>query len=50
QPKYRYDHKWQPGDILLWDNRCLIHSVNTDYPLGQTRKHQRILLKGTRPV
>jgi len=50
QAKYRYDHAWQPGDILLWDNRCLIHSVNTDYPAGQTRRHQRILLKGTRPV
>jgi taurine dioxygenase len=50
QPKYRYDHAWRPGDILLWDNRSLIHSVNTDYPVGQTRKHQRILLKGTRPV
>ena len=50
QPKYRYDHAWRPGDILLWDNRCLIHSVNTDYPIGQKRAHQRILLKGTRPV
>ena len=50
RPKYRYDHAWRPGDIVLWDNRCLIHSVNTDYPVGQTRRHQRILLKGTRPV
>lgn len=50
QPKYRYDHAWQPGDILLWDNRCLVHSVNTDFPVGEKRVHQRILLKGTRPV
>ena len=50
QPKYRYDHAWRPGDILLWDNRCLIHSVNTDFPVGQRRIHQRILLKGARPV
>ncbi|UCH47815.1 MAG: TauD/TfdA family dioxygenase [Betaproteobacteria bacterium] len=50
QPKYRYDHQWQTGDILLWDNRCLIHSVNTDFPVGEPRIHQRILLKGTRPV
>ena len=50
QPKYRYDHAWRPGDILLWDNRCLIHSVNTDFPVGEKRLHQRILLKGTRPV
>jgi len=50
QPKYRYDHSWRHGDILLWDNRCLVHSVNTDFPVGQPRVHQRILLKGTRPV
>jgi taurine dioxygenase len=50
QPKYRYDHSWRSGDILLWDNRCLVHSVNTDFPVGQPRVHQRILLKGTRPV
>jgi taurine dioxygenase len=50
QPRYRYDHRWRVGDILLWDNRCLIHSVNVDFPVGQKRVHQRILLKGTRPV
>jgi taurine dioxygenase len=50
QLKYRYDHSWHSGDILLWDNRCLVHSVNTDFPVGQQRVHQRILLKGTRPV
>jgi taurine dioxygenase len=49
QPRYQYHHGWTPGDILVWDNRCLIHAVNTDYPVGQRRRHQRILLKGTRP-
>jgi taurine dioxygenase len=50
QNKYRYDHDWQVGDVLFWDNRCLIHSVNVDYPVGQDRRHQRILLKGSRPI
>ena len=49
QEKYRYDHEWHVGDILVWDNRCLVHSVNMDFPIGQTRLHQRILLEGTRP-
>ena len=48
--EFQYHHCWQIGDILLWDNRCLLHSVNVDYPIGQKRKHQRILLEGTRPV
>ena len=50
QPRYRYDHSWRVGDILLWDNRCLIHSVNVDFPIGERRLHQRILLQGERPV
>lgn len=50
QAKYQYHHEWRVGDLLLWDNRCLVHAVNTDFPIGQTRRHQRILLKGTAPV
>ena len=48
--RFRYDHSWRLGDILLWDNRCLLHSVNTDFPVGEERRHQRVLLKGTKPV
>lgn len=50
QPKYQYHHEWRTGDILLWDNRCLVHAVNTDYPVGETRRHQRILLEGPVPA
>jgi len=49
QPQYRYDHDWRVGDIVVWDNRCLIHSVNVDYPVGQPRIHLRTLIKGDRP-
>ena len=47
---FQYEHNWRRGDLLLWDNRCLLHSVNVDFPVGQRREHQRILLQGTRPV
>jgi taurine dioxygenase len=50
KPEYQYHHSWTVGDILLWDNRCLVHSVNVDFPVGEARRHQRILLKGARPV
>ncbi len=46
QDKYRYDHKWEIGDIIIWDNRCLIHSVNVDYPINEPRIHLRTLIKG----
>ncbi|MBT4489712.1 MAG: TauD/TfdA family dioxygenase [Rhodospirillaceae bacterium] len=48
--QYRYDHEWRVGDLLIWDNRCLVHAVNMDFPVGQTRLHQRILLRGLRPI
>ncbi len=25
QRKYVYTHHWQPGDVLMWDNRCTMH-------------------------
>jgi alpha-ketoglutarate-dependent 2,4-dichlorophenoxyacetate dioxygenase len=25
QPKYVYSHKWQPKDLVMWDNRCCLH-------------------------
>jgi alpha-ketoglutarate-dependent taurine dioxygenase len=25
QPPRIYHHNWQPGDAVLWDNRCLLH-------------------------
>lgn len=49
QARYRYDHEWRLGDVLLWDNRSLVHSVNVDFPVGERRLHQRILLEGVRP-
>jgi alpha-ketoglutarate-dependent 2,4-dichlorophenoxyacetate dioxygenase len=25
RPKYVYRHRWRPGDLLIWDNRCTMH-------------------------
>lgn len=25
QPPRVYHHKWKPGDVVIWDNRCLLH-------------------------
>jgi len=25
QPQFIYAHKWQQGDLLIWDNRCTLH-------------------------
>lgn len=28
-------HKWQEGDVLIWDNRSLIHRSSTDPTFGK---------------
>ena len=50
QPQYQYHHAWRVGDVLMWDNRSVTHSVNMDFPPGQRRIHQRILLQGSVPA
>lgn len=27
QPPRVYHHSWQPGDAVIWDNRCLLHQA-----------------------
>ncbi|MGI9524561.1 MAG: TauD/TfdA dioxygenase family protein [Hyphomicrobiaceae bacterium] len=49
QSKYQYDHTWQPGDLVIWDNRCLLHKANSDYDHRQKRYLYRVMLKGDRP-
>ena len=25
QPRFSYEHKWSPGDVVVWDNRATLH-------------------------
>src|SRR6188474_528149 len=25
QPELVYTHRWRPGDLVMWDNRCVLH-------------------------
>jgi taurine dioxygenase len=40
----QYRHKWQVGDIVLWDNRCALHSATGGYPIEQQRIHWRVTI------
>jgi len=41
QPNAEYRHKWQAGDIVIWDNRCTVHSAAGGYPSNERRVHWR---------
>jgi alpha-ketoglutarate-dependent taurine dioxygenase len=43
QPPRTYHHDWNPGDAVLWDNRCLMHQ-STPWPMNEPRimYHTRI--------
>jgi taurine dioxygenase len=49
QEKYQYRHQWQPGDLVMWDNRSLLHKANGDYDMSQLRYLYRIMLQGDVP-
>lgn len=44
-----YRHRWHPGDLTIWDNRCLLHKANGDYDMQQTRYLYRVMLQGDVP-
>jgi len=43
QPPFRYRHEWTQGDLVIWDNRCVLHRAT---PYDSTR-HQRLLQRTT---
>ncbi len=44
QPAFEYRHRWQTGDLVMWDNRCLLHKANGDYDMDQERYLYRVML------
>ncbi len=41
---FRYRHRWQQGDVLVWDNRASMHCALNDYQ-GQRRVMHRISVR-----
>jgi alpha-ketoglutarate-dependent taurine dioxygenase len=50
QRQYQYRHQWRPGDLVMWDNRSLLHKANGDYDMSQLRYLYRVMLTGDVPV
>lgn len=48
KPEFRYEHDWQIGDVVFWDNQATLHSPQP-FPADQRRLLKRISLAGSRP-
>jgi taurine dioxygenase len=46
QRKHEYRHQWRYGDMVIWDNRSVMHQANGDYDMREVRRLYRIMLKG----
>jgi taurine dioxygenase len=49
EERFQYRHAWKPGDLVMWDNRCLLHKANGDYDMDQVRYLYRVMLQGDVP-
>jgi alpha-ketoglutarate-dependent 2,4-dichlorophenoxyacetate dioxygenase len=43
QLPFRYRHEWTQGDLVLWDNRCVLHRA-TPY---DNARHKRLMQRTT---
>lgn len=49
RPDRVYSHRWQPGDLVVWDNRCTLHRA-TPYDPQYRRTLYRTQVKGEAPI
>jgi alpha-ketoglutarate-dependent taurine dioxygenase len=50
QPRFVYTHRWRLGDLVMWDNRCLLHRAVANYEVTRHRRvMHRSVVRGTVP-
>jgi taurine dioxygenase len=40
RPKNTLRHRWRPGDLLMWDNRCVLHRADHAHVTGDRVMHR----------
>ena len=48
QARFEWHHDWKNGDILMWDNRCVMHRRDP-FDAKVRRTLHRVVIKGTKP-
>ena len=50
QPRFVYTRRWRLGDLVMWDNRCLLHRAVANYEVTRDRRvMHRSVVRGTAP-
>lgn len=49
QDRFVYRHQWQVGDLLVWDNRCSLHTGSLFDDKKYIREAHRLWVKGDKP-
>jgi len=49
QPEFVVRHQWQPGDVVLWDNRATMHYACDAYG-DAPRRMRRVTIRGAAPL
>ena len=51
EERFVYRHRWRRGDLLMWDNRCLLHRADPNFDaVRYPRVLHRTCLRGTAPA
>lgn len=48
RPQYTWRHRWRAGDVVIWDNRCVMHHRDPFDPAARRIMH-RIQCAGEKP-
>ena len=46
QSRFEYRHRWTKGEMVIWDNRSVMHQANGDYDPSEYRYLYRIMIEG----
>ncbi len=49
RPQFIYRHKWQDRDLVMWDNRSVIHQATGGFTYPDIRTMHRTVVAGDRP-
>ena len=50
QPQFRYSHPWRQGDLVIWDNRAVLHRATAYDTVHRKRLMQRTTVRGNGPA